>query len=332
MRNGTAHQARSGATRRFLAYVLLGAALLGAAPSARAADELRAGKAVGALWAFLPVDIGVEQGIFARYGIDLAISDLGNGPKLQQALASDSIDFGLSAGSDMAFAAKGSPVLAVAAFAEEPRSVVILVGADSPLKTVADLKGKLIAMPGVGSVAEWLVWRMAIAQGWGKDGVRTVAQGSVAANVAALRTKEVDAMAGPVEVGFGLEDRHEGRILVRLAQYAPRFHAHIVFARRALIAKEPDKVARFLKGFFAAIAFMKANKAATSATAVRVLHESPSIADRTYDYEISMLLDDGRFDPEAIAVIKKSWVELGVLDKEPSDDEILTTHFVPVRP
>jgi hypothetical protein len=63
-----------------------------------------------------------------------------------------------------------------------------------------------------------------------------------------------------------------------------------------------------------------------------VLHSNPSIADRTYDAEVGMLIDDGHFDPEAIEVIKKSWVELGMLDKEPADDEFMTTKFVPVTP
>lgn len=312
--------------------VLLALLLLGAAAPARAADTVRVGKAIGSLWAFLPVDVGQQQGIFAKYGIALQISDMGNGAKLQQALASDSVDFGLSAGSDMAFAVKGSPVLGVAAFAEEPRSVVIIVPADSPVRTVADLKGKLIGIPGEGSVAQWLVWRMAIAEGWGKAGIRIVAQGSVPANVASLLTHQVDGIAGPVEVGFRLEAQKKARIAVHLAQYAPHFHAHIIFARKALIAQNPGLVERFLKGFFASIAFMKTHKDATSAVAMRVLHETKAIADKTYDYEKTMLLDDGRFDPKAIAVMKESWVELGILDKVPRDDQFMTTRFVPVKP
>src|ERR1700761_5873436 len=176
-------------------------------PHAEALDKVRAGKSIGSLWAFLPLDIGMEKGLFAKYGIEVEISDLGSGAKLQQALASDSIDIGLSAGSDMMAAVKGSPVLTVAAFAEEPRSVVIMVGADSPIQKPADFKDKLVAMPGVGSVSEWLLWRMANAEGIGKDNIRTVAQGSVSANLASLRTGQIDGMIGPLETGFMLEDR-----------------------------------------------------------------------------------------------------------------------------
>ena len=168
----------------------------------RALDKVHVGTAV-ALWAFLPLQVGQQQGIWQKYGIDLEITNNGSDAKLQQAMTAGSIDFGLGSGAAMAFAAKGAPVHAVAAFAGEPRTVTLIVAQDSPIKTPADLKGKLVVMPGVGSVSEWLVWQMAIQQGWGKDGIRTAGQGSIDhANVAAIKTHQADAMTGPPEVGY----------------------------------------------------------------------------------------------------------------------------------
>ncbi len=164
--------------------------------------------------------------------------------------------------------------------------MTVIVAADSPIVDVAGLKGKLLAMPGAPSVAEWLVWQMALAEGWGKDGVRILAQGSVQANVAALLNASGRCRRrshrGRMAV---LTDQHKGRIVVQLARYAPHFHSHIIFARKDLIRDKPDLVERFLKGFFASIAFMKAHKAGTSETAMRVLGDSRAMADRTYDYE-----------------------------------------------
>jgi len=78
--------------------VLGGAACLITLSSAQAAEIVHVGKSLGTLWTFLPVDVGKAEGIFDRYGISLEIDDLGNGNKLQQGLASDSLDFGLGAG------------------------------------------------------------------------------------------------------------------------------------------------------------------------------------------------------------------------------------------
>jgi ABC-type nitrate/sulfonate/bicarbonate transport system substrate-binding protein len=106
----------------------------------------------------------------------------------------------------------------------------------------------------------------------------------------------------------------------------------VVYARKDLIASNPDLVKRFLQGFFATIAFEKANKDKTTEIAMQVLHQSKNVMDRTYDYEISMFEDDGHFDPAAVDVIKDSFVGMGILDHKPPNDELFTTKFVPVKP
>ena len=220
----------------------------------------------------------------------------------------------------------------MAAFATEPRNLSVIVGADSPIHKVADLKGKLIGVTTAGSLTDWLVHRLSATEGWGKDGVRTAALGPFDTQLAAMKTHQIDGMMVATEAGFLLEEKHEGRIIVGMEKYAPKFHTNVVFARRELVEKNPDLVNRFLKGFFASIAFMKANKEKTSEIAVKELHETPTVARRTWDYEISMLETDGHFDPAAVEVLKESWLELGMLDKKPTDDQLFTTKFLPVKP
>jgi len=304
----------------------------GAASGAAAADKVRVGKAQGLAWTFIPADIGIEQGIFAKYGIDVDIVALAGDAKVQQALAAKSIDFGLGSGPGMAFAAKGSPVIAVAAFAGPPRNISAIVLADSPVKTVADLRGKLIGVSTVGSLTDWLAKQMAVQEGWGQGGVQTVPLGAIAASLAALKAHQIDASVLATEAGYQLAEQGQARIVVGMDKYAPHFITHVVFARKDILADNPGVIERFLKGFFASIAFMKTHKAETVAAAERVLKQSPMVASETYDYEISMLNDDGRFDPKAVEVLKQSFVEMGTLDKKPANDELFTTHFVPVKP
>jgi NitT/TauT family transport system substrate-binding protein len=172
---------------------------------------------------------------------------------------------------------------------------------------------------------------MVIQQGWGKDGIRTAGQGSIPANVAAIKTHQADAMTGPPEVGYLLEKEGEGHVAFSLAQFAPHFHAHVIFARNDLIQSNPDLVTRFLKGFFAGIGYMKTHKAETTALAVRELKNTPDIMNRIYDELAPWLESDGHFDPQAIDVLKKSFVDMGILDKEPATEDIITTKFVPVN-
>src|SRR5690242_21575655 len=109
-----------------LAGILVAA--LAVAPHARAADKVHAAKAAGVAWTFTLLNVGIEQGIFAKYGLDVDTADMAGDARLQQALASGAVDFGLGSGPSMAQAAKGGQAIAVAAFAGEPRNLAIIVG------------------------------------------------------------------------------------------------------------------------------------------------------------------------------------------------------------
>jgi NitT/TauT family transport system substrate-binding protein len=311
--------------------ILLGALTAQLVP-ADAADKIHVGKAQTTAWTFLPIDIGIDQGFFARQNLDVDSANLGGDAKVQQALAAGSIDFGLGSGPGMAFVAKGSPAIAVAAFAGPPRNISAIVLADSPIKKIADLKGKTIAVSSVGSLSDWLAKQMAIQEGWGQDGINAVPLGAVATSIAALKAHQVDAVVLSTEAGFGLEERGQGRMLTSMDRYAPHFITHVVFAQKALVATAPGLVTRFLKGFFAAIAFMKTHKKETSEMAQFVLQQSASVVEKDYDFEIGMFIDDGRFDPQAVAALKQSYIEMGTLKEKPADDVLFTTQFLPVVP
>jgi NitT/TauT family transport system substrate-binding protein len=311
--------------------ILAGGVLSCGAQPALALDTVRAVKAASVAWTFTVLDIGMAEGIFQKYDISVDISSAGGDAKVQQALASDSVDFGLGSGPSMAFVLKGAPQIPVAAFAGPPRNISILIGADSPIKSVKDLKGKTLAITTTGSLTEWLAQQMAIQEGWGQDGVKTAALGTFDASFAALQAHQVDGIVAATEAGYRLEEKHAGRNLIGLEKYAPSFITHVIYARKELVKDKPDVVKRFLQGFFATIHFMKTNKDKTDEITGKVLDMSPAASAKTYDAEISMFLDDGTFDPKAVEVIKDSWIAMGTLTEKPRNDQIFTTQFLPVK-
>jgi NitT/TauT family transport system substrate-binding protein len=319
------------ATRSLVLGAALAASIAATLP-AHANDKIRAGKAINVIWAMIPVDIGVQEGLFAKYGIDVEVITMSGGAKLQQGLASDSIDIGIDGGTSLVFAAKGSPVIGVAAIAGAPRNFAVVVAADSSINTVADLKGRILGVATNGSFPQWLIKRLAVAQGWGPDGIRTVALGGFEASASAMETHETDGFMGAVEGGLTLQEKGKAKIITTMGSYVPHFHNHVVVARKELVAEHPDTVKRFLQGFFAAIAYMKSHRDETIKISSDTMHMSNAVMSKTYDDEISMMSDDGAFDPQAIEVLKDTYVEMGMLPSKPATDQLLTTQFVPVKP
>ena len=92
-------------TRRGLMSAMASSAVLTSSPlliPARAADKLRVAKVVPFAWTFTPLDVGMQTGIFAKHGLDIEESASAGDAKLQQLLASASVDIGIGSGPGMA--------------------------------------------------------------------------------------------------------------------------------------------------------------------------------------------------------------------------------------
>ena len=138
-----------------------------ATPGALAADLVRVGKASATTFAFAPIEIGKEKGIWAKYNLDVESIGFGGDARLQQAMVADSIDFSLGSGPGMGFLAKGVPAVTVAAMANEPLAMGLSIGKNSPIKSYDDLKGATVSVSTGGSLTFWLVREFSRQRGWG---------------------------------------------------------------------------------------------------------------------------------------------------------------------
>jgi NitT/TauT family transport system substrate-binding protein len=314
------------------AIALLAAALICACvvqPSL--ADEtLRVGKAVPESFAFVPLDIGMREGLFKRNGIGIEEIAFAGDAKLQQAMAADSLDIALGSGPAMAFIAKGAPTKAIAAMGGAPLDLTIVVRPDGP-KSAADLKGKKISVSTVGGLTYWLVSETSRQQGWGPDGIAIAPMGSMAPQIAALERGDIDGVVTDISTALELEKLGRARILTRFGQIVKDFHVHIIYATDKIIASKPDTVSAFLKGWFDAIAFMRHNKATAVSIATQVIGKDDDINGKTYDELMPMFSDDGRFDAKALDTLAKSYVELKVLPTAPDMNKLYTEAFLPPK-
>lgn len=315
-----------------LALALIAAAALAvglAAPRARAADILRVGKGFPSLFQFTPLDVGVQEGIFKKHGLDIEISTFAGDAKMQQALAAGSIDIGIGSGPGLAFVAKGAPDLGVAEEAGPPLGITLAVLAKSPITALADLKGKIASISSVGSQTEWMIRELSRQQGWGPDGIKMVALGAVPAQLAALRTGEVDAVPFDITTAYKLQQAGEVRILLKFGDIVKNYVNHVIYASDGVMAHHPDELRRFLAAWFETVAFVKSHKEDTVRIAAAVLEIPQPVVGRVYDETIRMLSDNGRFDPKGLAVLRRSFVEMKMLPAEPDMAKLYTEKFLP---
>ena len=212
-----------------------------------------------------------------------------------------------------------------------PSNLALTVLANSPIKTVADLKGKRIGVTTAGSLTDWLTRELSRQQGWGSDGIKVEALGSAQARLAAMGRGELDGEVIESGTGFELEEQGKGRNVLLFGDIAKNFYTHVIYATDKMIKNKPDLLRRFLRGWFKTIAFMRANKDFTVKSETHTIDVRESVASKIYDSQIGSFSADGAWDPVAINVIRNSLKELGILDTVPEAKALYNDKFVPVK-
>jgi len=132
------------------------AALSSHARGEAAPKEIRIGTQKGGFFPAVKARHTVED-VFKPLGVDIKWVDFQFGPPLLEAINVGSVDFGYVGDSPPIFAqAANARIRYVAAVKQEGSTQAIIVPQDSPIKTLADLKGKRVAF-GKGSSAHNLL-------------------------------------------------------------------------------------------------------------------------------------------------------------------------------
>jgi NitT/TauT family transport system substrate-binding protein len=314
----------------------LGSALLiaGLVPApTRAADltTIRVGRAIVNAWPFAVFEVGQDAHIWEKVGLKLDIASFKGDGQLQQAMTAGSIDFGLGSGPAMGYRAKGVPAIAVAALYTAPGDMAIVIPTNSTIKSVKDLKGKTLGVTTAGSLTDWLVHELSRQQGWGSDGITSLAMGSTEARVAAMESGQIAGSVGDIGVAYELQEQGKGRLFQTFAGFVKQFETHVIFASDDMVNKHPEIVEKFLKGWFMTVAYMRTHKPETIKSTKAVLQESDAVLAKLYENDMAGMSTSGAFDPASVAAVAKSLKALGIMETDPDPKTLYTSKFVPVK-
>ena len=163
----------------------------------------------------LPLSISEQLGYFKAEGLEVAISDHGNGAQALQALTEKSADI-CSAGFEHIIHLQATQQM-YQSFVQLGRAPQIAFGVSTRnlpgYKSVVDLKGKKVGVATLGS-SSTLMASMVLAQGGLKaSDVRFMEVGEVDGALAALRSGQVDAMSNTDPLMTMLEQKGEVKII-----------------------------------------------------------------------------------------------------------------------
>ena len=296
---------------------------------ALADTTLTVGKAAPNAEAIIPVNVGDRLGIFKKHGLDLKIVDFAGGSKMVQALTAGSIDIADGDGSQMAFVAKGVPMIAVCENAITLPYTSFGIPWDSPIKTKDDLKGKKIGVSAAGSMTDWLAQEFARKQGWKQDDIFRVMIGSGTSAAAAFRDHQIDAYIGGTTTFLAMAEKQVGRVLFPVSDYVGHMASGTLYASNRLIETNPDAIRAFLVGWLETTAFIRTHKAETVKIQSAVTGFSESVMEQEYDIVNDMYSKDCKFDAESLATLRRSFIDLKTLNEPPDMSKLYTEAYIP---
>jgi sulfonate transport system substrate-binding protein len=229
--------------RRLLLSGGLGLAAAAILRPARAAGSIRIGyQKYGSL--VLLKGRGTLEKALQPLGTTVTWSEFPSGPPLLEALNAGAIDFGSAGEAPPIFAQAASPELRyVATEPPAPRGEAILVPKDSPVRSVADLRGKTIAL-NKGSNVHFLLVRALEQAGVPYDAVKLAFLAPADANAAFVRGS-VDAWVIWDPFQAAAERATGARVLVDGQGLAPNRQFYL--SRRGFTDSSPEIVAAVLK-------------------------------------------------------------------------------------
>ncbi len=319
----------SGRLRAAVAWAFVASAAL-FSTAATAATTLVVGKSVATSDPIMAVNVGADQGLFEKRGLDVKIIDFTGGSKMAQAMAAGSIDIGDGAGTEMALEAKGVPMLAVCESSDTFPFFSIGVPWDSPIAKLDQLKGSKIGVSSPGSLSDWLAHELSRKEGWGVDGVISVAVGGgTDSAVASLRQHLVDAYLGGTSLFLDLQEEKQGRLLAPVTDWEGAAASGMIFASNRLIASNPDAVRAFVAGWIETVDYIRAHKDQAVKIESAVTGFPESVMAKDYDLTIGMFTKACQFDTESLATLKRSFADLKLLPSAPDMSKLYTEEFLP---
>jgi len=211
----------------------------------------------------LPYAVALEKGFFKEEGLDIdgIIQSHGGGTSVRNMLASDLPVAEMALTAAIAAYKQGIDVRIISDDANTIGELVWVSKKGSPVKTIADLKGKKAAFTSPRSVTEMIV-KIVLKRHGLLGQTETIAAGGIGAAVTALNTGAVDAatLVDPVLTRKG----QDYQVVFSAAKELPDLSWAMFVTTGKYLAANEDKVRKIVRARIKAVDFIYANREETA--------------------------------------------------------------------
>jgi NitT/TauT family transport system substrate-binding protein len=279
-----------------------------------------------------PYGVAIAKGFFKAAGVDITgvISGEGGGSSVRAVLASD-LGYGeTSPAGIIAAINEGQDIKIVDIGSRSMASNVIIVMPNSPIKTMADLKGKKFAISNPKSLGEMTAVLAAENAGINPNDVQRVALGNLSGALTALENNVVEATSIPGVLFLARGGESKYRVIVG-PKDLPLLPPAVGIATGDLIKKNPQKLRAILAGRRDAVKFIYSHTAEASKILEPIYAPLPA---KDVDTLMQMLVDakfysEGRIEMPLLVNTVKAMKYVGMIDKDPDLSKMIDTSFLP---
>jgi NitT/TauT family transport system substrate-binding protein len=306
---------------RLIVFVTLGLNLLLLLPETRG-EVIYIGISTPGLYE-IPTEIAQRKGFYKDEGLE-ARKVVVRTVLHPAALLAGELDYSTVGGLIARATIQGLPVKGVMGWFDRPLHILI---ARPGIKKITDLKGKKVAVSGIGS-APHIILREAMTQtGMNPDkDVIILAVGGSGERLGALSAGTVDAT--PVDVAY--VEKAEKLGLVSILYFGDVVNLRLGGFGVSMdkIRKNPGQIVRVIRATLKAVRFLKENKPESLAIMRDYLHVSAEAAEKVHDFSLRSLNVDGMVAKSSLDAEIRLAKEQLKISEEITEDKLMDWRFL----
>jgi NitT/TauT family transport system substrate-binding protein len=238
----------------------------------------------------IPYYIAKEKGFYRDEGIQVKDLYIRGGVTASQALQAGSVHFTLALGTGVRAALSGMSIKAIMVYCDKPYHF-LYARPDLGVRSASDLKGKRIAVTGLGSTTYYATRK--VVERLGLDADKDVRILSVGDIWPALQGGAVE--AGLIRPPFTNMAEKMGMVRLSYVGDAIQLPMSGLVTSEKMIQEQPDMVRRFVRATVNGLRFFRDRKNEVESISAlnRVTKMEPDVAKQTYEFYYGIVTRDG---------------------------------------